>query len=419
MAVTILREPYALVPGYNDIEFLASSSVPVSGNFNYYVTVGIGSDTFVYRIPPDENDQGYFNLRPIAEKYLRNFYPFGQLGWTAVDEGYKSFVVNIGEEYGTPPTVHTGTNKTIRVWNAALKLSERSNFRYPDYSLRTEVNWLNNIGELVTGVFNATVKRDQDLTFYLINDVLSGNKISTAQVACIYIDPDGNLSSINGFDILNGLSDEYICINLSPSAVNALEAGSPGTCVGSFYPTPFGNGENAMVIDFIDNSGSNIHKRTFIKIEDVCAASRYEEKWLYYQNRSGAFDFINLYGNHRKKIDVTKDYYRAVTPRFQGSHLLSSSDQNGPNPLDLSKKVLSSNYEENQTFLSSWLSQDEVDAIQDLFTSSFIFIQHGYNDYQRLHVSDLSYEVQNKSIQRMVQIQVNVSQGNLERRQFE
>jgi len=410
MAVTRVYEPFAIVnPAHNDLEFRAVSDQIAQPNFIYYVTVTISGDTYVYKIPPAPDGQCDFNARSIAEKYVKNYYPFQINGWQEVIDGYKTMVVNIGEFYGSTPTVHTGTNVTINVWNGSLSLKQRRTYRDTDYS--TNAKWLNNY-PLVSTVDSpvATIDRNHDMPFFFLDPgkVITKVRIST----WTYI--GGVIGAVATVDVANSTGKEYICINLSPASINALLGGG----------SPFNGTEDFYIVEFFTIAGGTTSvQNAIIFIADPCPVSMVNNnRWVFYQNKLGAYDFIDTKLTPTKGININRTFYKSVVPALSQASsyfVVGSTNENGINPLPANQKILSSTYEYVETMNSEWLTNKQVEDVADLFTTSSAFIQEAANDYNLKLPADSYYEYRNEYLEKNVKLVLKFNSVNTEVRQHE
>lgn len=402
MAITIAAEPVSPCPAYNDIEYAAISSQTGQPNFNYYLTVTNGSTTLVFRVKPDLNGLFYINIKDIVKRFVINYYPYGLNGWNEVLGGYTEFTINIGEEYGSTPTIHTGTNKNLKVWNASLTLKERATYLPSNYY---PFIWLNKIRADVSFTESCTASyRDQDLTFYFLDPALVIDKVTITT----YLITSLSSTIVGTADITNSTHAKYISINLSPSSISENLGGS----------TPFDLTENYYKLEFCDSGG--VVATTVIRIKEVCSVRPLPPKWLVYLNRYGAFDPIEMTLYTKNKSETERIYYKGLNARFNASYNNTAFGYlTGPNPSPLTKRVLSSTYSDSAILSSEWLTDEHSVNAKDLFTTPAAFIQEGFKDYTIISPEAITYEEKHGLIDKNVQITVPVNYGVTEGRQSE
>ena len=425
MAITITKRPHRIVPAFNDIEFEFSGSNVTSTSESFQVVVTIGSTSYTFNIDPHPTTfKGYFNLRQVAEKHVVNYYPFGLNGWQLVTGGIEKFIVDINEVYGTPPTVHTGsTGNVVLAWNGSLNMSERAIYEENDFvNVGTDrVTALNNLDSITK------VKTDQDAVLYFLQSpadyittvkLITYNSSGTALNSYFINNPYTTLAPNNTYNTTN----KYVCINMGVASLTQLFANSPASFTAVTSPVVsssplFIGTESYYTCTFYSNL--NMTPKTIrFDIDETCA--KFYNQPLYYLNRYGAYDWINMYGNHKKKDNITRSTYNAQLNKFEASYTNSTFTTNYTKspPLSIQRKVLSSTYEKAHTLQSNYLSDFQVLALEDLFTTAELFLNSGYQDYKKLVPTDTTYEFKSNKIDKLINLQLNVNEGITERRQF-
>jgi len=152
MAITLIQDPTSVspsrlhCPAYNDQWFTATSNQTAQPNFQFYITTtihyynGTSWTTKVYNDALNNPPDGIlrFNVRSYTESFIKHHIPLSTSGWSRCTNGCLKVIVNVGERYGSTPTIYTGTNKTYYVWNAGLSFNEDVGF--------TPVNYINSNG---------------------------------------------------------------------------------------------------------------------------------------------------------------------------------------------------------------------------------------------------------------------------------
>jgi hypothetical protein len=405
MAVTVTRNPLYIVPAYNAAEFLATSTQTAQPNFVYYVKVTIDTaEEYIHRIPPAPDGSCYFNAVAYTRKYIENYYPFGEYDVQS-HPGLRGFTVNIGEEYGSTPTIYAGTDYSFNTWNASLTKKERSIYNPDDYmslAIDGECKLLN--------IFPNTIKlkQEQDLvlswiqfdTFFptiTINTYLSTGVLRDT----ITIDTD-----IAAFPL-------YLNFNVGPESLNTFQS--------TVAPTRY----TSSILPWFDSSVAyydvSVDGTNYIRINIIDPCDRFVDYPLYYLNRQGAFDYINMQGNHKDVFNIEKKFYKGLSNNFEASYEITS----GPtlrtlgSPLSISDKTLNISYEETLTLLSQPLDQSQLDIIKDLYTSPYTFINTGAYDYVKYSCKDTQYQLKRDIIEKIIQLEAVLNAGVTEVRQIE
>ena len=292
MAITTIKRPLYLIPAYNDSEYLASSSQTAQPNFVYYVKITTDTaEEYIERIPPDPNGLFYFNALSYTRKYISNYYPFGEHDIQA-HPGLRGFTVNIGEEYGVTPTIYPGTDHSFNTWNASLKKKTRSLFNPDNYvslAIDGECKLLNIFPDTIN------VKLDQDLVLSWIQwdtffpTITIDTYLSTGVLRdSITIDTD--VASFPG----------YFNFNVGPESLNTFQTTEAPTRYTSLI-LPWFNDTVAYYEVSVD--GINY---TRINIIETC--DKFTDYPLFYLNVNGAFDCINMQGNHKDVFNIEKKF---------------------------------------------------------------------------------------------------------------
>jgi hypothetical protein len=416
MAITVLNRPLSVVPAYNDIEFKASSDQYGVADFKFYVTLEIVSyaATFTFT-PKGTNGILNINLYDTIKKYVSNYYPFSGWGFQQVVDGIQDITVNIGEYYSG--AVHAGTDFDFTVFNASLTREERAVYLPKDYHVATGRNnvWLNNLdnGDATAG--RSSCKSDQDMTFYFLHT----GTLQITEVEVITYNSAGTTLGTSVIDNIHKVfpatsGSRYVCVNLGPNGLTYID---PGQVTGTYpimtpsvasYRLAF-RGRTSLV------SGSNYFYR-FIDIDDC--APKFDKIPLFYLNRFGAYDFYSFYGNHQKTLTANKTYYMGLNTYLEGSsEEVGVGDHIVNSPISISKKTLNTTYEKNQRLSSDWLSDFEIEALQDMITSPIVFTQQN-EQHKKYSISDTQYRFKNVG-EKLQRLDVNLSEGTTERRQNE
>lgn len=405
MAITTIKRPLAFVPAYNDSEFLAGSTQTAQPNFTYYVKVTTDTaEEYILRIPPDPNNQCYINTVAYTRKYIDNYYPFGEHD-VKVHPGIRSLTVNIGEEYGSTPTIYPGTDYTFNYWNASLNKKERSLFNPDNYlSLTSDgaCKFLNNFPDTIN------VKLDQDLVLSWIQwDLLFPTVTINTYLST------GVLRDTITIDTDVFTFPQYLNFNIGPESLNTFQTTEPPTRYTSSV-LPWFNSIVAYYTVTLDGL-------SLIRVNIIDPCEKFVDYPLFYLNRKGAFDYVNMQGNHKEITNIEKKFYKGLTDKFEASYetVIGTVLTTGPNPLGINDKTLNISYEETLTLISQPLDQSQLDLLKDLMTSPYTFINVGAYDYVKYSCKNSQYELKRDIIEKIVQIEATLNAGVTEVRQIE
>lgn len=367
MAITLTQTPLTTspsllnCPAYNDQWFCATSTQTAQPNFQFYVTVtvhyhnGTSYTTKVYNeaINNPTDSVLRFNAKSYPIGFIKHYIPISLSAiWRTCTNGCLKIVVNVGERYGTTPTIYTGTNTTYYVWNASLSFKDFKNFSPTNYisSSGSAFVLLNDYPDN-----NATSYSQNFLYIYCSSD----NVVSKARITSV--DSGGTPAS---FDITNTMLasgnwyDRYICLTISPYYLAAAGGVNWVAANGTTY-----------TVDLYDAGNVKRYTASFV-YNDVC-----EKYWMYqqiYLNNKGAFDFMNFelisennYEMNRTKIKTTP-YTPVSGATTQSYELYSSETKTNTVEYLQSLKLNSNSVTENQVASLLYLIASPVVYLQDL-----------------------------------------------------
>lgn len=415
MAITTVYRPFTIVPAHNDIEFKVSSDQSAITDFTFYITLDIPSYSFstVYQ-PTGVNGVLNINFSDIIRKYVSNYYPFSSYGWQFVTDGIIDVTVNVGEYYSG--AIHAGTDYDFQVWNAALTKEERAVYLPADYIVGTGRNdvWLNVLeNQLNTG--RTTCRSDQDFVMYF----LQTGSMAITDVSIDTYDSSGTL--IANSVITSGLAaipcngqERYKCINVGPRGLTNIASGS----VTGTYPIITASVASYR-LQFYGRTtlgGAIQNFQTYIDIDDC--SPKFDTWTLHYLNRYGAFDFINMYGNHQRTLQSNKAFYQGLNGYFQGSYeYVGIGNETVDLPVSKNEKVLNSTYQNTQELRSDWLTDNQIERLGDLITSPSVHTQLS-GVYRKHSITNRAYRFKNVG-EKLQRLDVNLNEGITERRQHE
>lgn len=413
MAVTIVRQPLTVVPAHNDIEWQATSTQYTQPDFAFYVTVTVVSfsKVFNFKIAPVNNDRLYFNVNEIVRKYVLNYYPFQQYGWQQATDSIQEFTINIGEYYSG--TVHAGSNFTLIAFNASLNKEERRLYQPSLYEATNSRNdtWLNKLYKGSSTIGRTSCKINQDFVLYFLH---TGARV-VEQIEITTYDSGGSTlgTSVitNTYNPPANTASKMVCINVGPSGLDNISSGS----VTGTFPIITASVASYQIKIRFDLGSGYAYAYRYVDI-DSCAP-KFEKITVHYLNRYGAYDFYNFYGNHQNSQRINKNTYSGLTDRFQGAYDLVGTGTIYPtSPLSPNKKTLEVTYENIRVLQSEYLSDFELENLQDLVHSPSIVIQTDEKEYYKVTSEDLNYRFKNVG-EKIQTLQITLNEGMTERRQ--
>jgi hypothetical protein len=121
MAITLNNRPSVITPGFNQMMFKATSTQTAQPNFKYYIQINVdGNVLSPLVLPARPTADVIFDIQPLVQDYLKNYFPINTHGWQQCTKSIINVTVNIGERYGTTPTIYAGTTETYKPYYASL-----------------------------------------------------------------------------------------------------------------------------------------------------------------------------------------------------------------------------------------------------------------------------------------------------------
>lgn len=402
--ITITHKPQTIAPGFNQLMFRATSTQTAQPNFNYYVTVNVdGVALTPMPLPARPTGDLILDIKPLVRDYLKHYFPFNLSGWQTCTKSIINVTVNIGERYGTTPTIYTGTNQFFKIWNGSLTERERMLYNSSDYTSATRT--LNNLPTEIK------VKEDgQDVVFYYlfnaVNDI-QGVEIRTYDASNTLV----TTSSVTNPHTVVTTQNQMICINVGKTALTNLLISE----VGGDYPIATGSNIKRINVRFLNG----IITEAEYNINYVGCKGRNEKPYsLYYLNRNGAFDFVNFVAVNRTNTN-TKINYRKIEQYHKGSYLNTGSSLVLINsPLEQRDRVLGNTNQDTYRLITDSLSDSDVAMLEDCFNSSVYIlhdIENGYYEY--VNQTDTQFIVREKIVDKVIQVQMNINSNVINERQ--
>lgn len=360
MAITMVSQPAAstILPVYNPHWNTATSNQTAQPNFQFYVTV-----TVYYKLGASYTTQVYnhainnpvdsilrFDSSTDAKSFVKNPVTWNTAGWSQCTNGIVKIKVNVGERYGSTPTVYPGTDRTYYAWNGVLE--------YLDWVNYTATNYVAVNGSTFP-VLND--RPDTRLTPYSQNFLyLLGNTDATIRKATVR-SSDGFINYT--FDIANpnynstNWYDRYMALNISPYYLEVL-----GTV--DFQPVD----GSTIYIDIYDTTPT-LRKTLSYTYSDIC--SKFDRYGLTYLNKKGAMEMFYMTLISEQSTDIKRSkvshtpYYDESATGLQAYTQQQATDF-----------VLSTSYNDKILLRSDWLTAAQSATLKELITSPVLYIQN-------------------------------------------
>lgn len=406
MAITLNNRPSVITPGFNQMMFRATSNETLKPNFKYYIQINVdGNVLSPLVLPARPTGDVIFDIQPLVQDYLKAYFPFGVYGWTPATKSIINVTVNIGERYGTTPTIYPGTTETYKPYYASLTNEQMTFYNPVSYTFLAGQS-LNNYGSTIRAS-----SLDHLVFYWLLSNAgeLNTVRVRTYNAAGVLQSDSHIANPLTAVSTTNQL----ICIDLGLSGLAGLAAPQ----VSGTFPIAT-SGIKTIIYTFKDSLF--FEKEYRLNVEDCCGTGEELEYTLYYVNRNGAFDHINFCNRIKESATSTQTTYRPIDQYFKTSYRNSGGALVLPSlvapPLNQSLKVLGNTYELNKVFTSAPLTESEYMMLQDCYNSPTMFIKKG-NKYEYISSQDTSFGFRKKVIDKVIQLVMNVKNNLIERRQ--
>lgn len=363
MAITLIQNPTSVspsrlhCPAYNDQWFTATSNQTAQPNFQFYITTtihyynGTSWTTKVYNDAINNPPDGIlrFNVRSYTESFIKHHIPLSTASWSRCTNGCLKVVVNVGERYGSTPTIYTGTNKTYYVWNAGLSFNEDVGFTPVDYicSNGSAFQLLNDQPDIRLNYY-------QNGYCYMIAN--GDNVFKQAIVTTTDGIFTGSFTISNPYYNTGNWYDRYVAFNLCPYYLK-LTGGANWIAISG----------TTVYVEFQDNT--NTTRKTISFTYDGLCSKFYKYSVLYLNNKGG-FDYMGfeLVSEEEYAIERTKVKMNPYTdPSGTGFMSLLNSTNDAA--------TYTTQYIKSLKLNTDWITETQSNQLRALTTSPVIYVQ--------------------------------------------
>lgn len=405
MAITILQQPLDYTPVYNDINFVCSSTNVAQTNFNFIFDVKInGTLVSRHRIParPD-NNFGLFNVKRIAENYVTQNFFYNNIVVGSSGSSILLLVVEVGEEYGTTPTVYptlsTSGNKYL--WTAVLDAPEWVDYTVSKYRLMTSQLA---VTQLLTNNANNRIKLTEKA--YISALVGETNAVQNFQVRA-YDSSNSLLQNtyiINPYATITTTSTRMINVPSGPSNLNQIvNANLDGSTQnqGNIIPS------NTAWYEVTTRGISASSIPVVYTINTNC--TKYDSKRIYFFNKLGAYDAFTFDLVSRENNAIERKQYRRNLGAFSGSSYVYTDFQR-------SNIIYDTQVRETMVLNSNWITETESAWLEELLTSPITYMETT-EGIEVVNVTDSNYEVRKTVNDKLFNLQITIEKTYLKNRQ--
>ena len=384
MAITIITNPSTYVPAYNPIIVTASSTNTAQPNFRYIVQVIFSYPSVVtktIKLSPRPDGFLLFDAHRIVENYLTSDFTIGNATDSiSCPNSYATFVIDIGEEYGSTPAEYlsladTGTLQAI---NASVKHSVSSFGNETDLinlaiatQYRMIVGTTSTTRKFLTTAPRTGIKICDDSNFYLYIATSA-----TAEPIKLLLNTYNSFDALLGTEIktLTATTDIVLRYGVGTKNINGWNA---AYLVGASYYT----------ITLADNTPAALGETIRFNID--CACSKFSETFrLHWLNPLGGYDAYTFNQKFDRSFNIKKANYTKI---------LGSVDVSGNfyfSPSQAGKVLFDLRATESIKINSDWITEEENEWLWTLAKSTQVFWEIDSTTYAPVTLTATNYKQQ-------------------------
>jgi hypothetical protein len=366
MALTINQQPQAYTPVFNPQIFHATSTNSGAANHTYtfvFTDVLSGLTGTVQVTKDPVFSAGVFDAMEKTKDFIKYFEPIYTGGWQRALGSLRPITVNVGETYGSTPTYYPGTTITYYVWSGGVDWMDFANngFVNTPYIYNFSTNKV-----FMAGVLDDLTFTGKSNYIYILSNHLTGAR--PKQIRITTYNAAGGLVGTsyiaNPHEAGSNTYDKnFVFIDVGDRGLNALTAPQ----VTGTFPVI-----GASVVRWDVHEDNLLGAFTFIKSIKYGCENIYKPMVLHYLAKNGAFQTASFNLMHDKKIKKQNLTYGKDTNFYTGVQYA----------YDISSRPMRQYGTTTQTSLilrTDWLSDDQVEKYEDLFSSSVIFLDGDEN----------------------------------------
>jgi len=314
MSIGILQIPSVCDPAYSPLYFLVSGSMSAQNNYKIIALIkDLGGNTLAKVKQPTDSvytTKAAFDLHRILENYVTHTIDMTAVQVTKANNNYIGFVVEFGEEYGSPTTAeyyYSTQTATLLSPNIALSPKDFLSFDSSTYFLGSGTRLFLNKFKGTRKVFTTTKS-----FLYFMQEMNSATSLVTGIKVVAKNSAGATLATTVIGQPWDGTQDDMVFLyfpsgpanlNLIPQA--QLTSGTEGSVIPAATST--------YLINLVFNSGQNSEILTF-SIEDSC--SKYDNYPIYFLGQYGQVETWNFNKKSYKSSDIQRSTFKSTLGGF-------------------------------------------------------------------------------------------------------
>lgn len=393
MSITLHNSPQALMPVYNDMMFVAGSTLASQQSFKMVVKVYHGG-TLQKTLKYDKWPHGDYIQADIHRMLEPRYQPvidnlaLQKESFNTATGTMANYEVTFTEQIGTDDPLTSGTvSATGFAFNASLKYLDWINFNYADYNLAT-----GSTKKLLTNSPRTIKIRENEaasLGHISIDKLVEYGTVKTYDIAGVLIGSHNFTNSyFGGVDPNKDQSVDFMCgtYNLNKSSTIITSA------VHHYTVQMYGDDDNPISELF-----------TF-EIDRDC--SRHQLFRLHFLNRLGRYDSYTFTGSSKEIVNFKRSQYQKFTGYTDLNTLAWTNNSFAKG------NVVFDTVETKQYSISTgWITEEESIWLQELAGSPSVYWQIDPTDSTKtiaVNITENSYEVKKYANKKLFNLNLTI-----------
>ena len=400
MSFSIIQQPIAVSPAYNDRIFLANSSNSSSGSYLYVAEIKNGAGTTLAKLKTPVifgSAYGVFNVQRILEAYIN--YDFDILdtcdSTCPEQNSVFKYEVEFGEDISGTETLNI-TSISQWVWGAAMTRRNFATFSSGEWVIKP-----GNTAQFLTNRRGKNIRATQsDWLYYLHYYNPLPYYVDFARYKSY--NAAGSLLKTTDVQIVTDpIGPDIYAIGKVPSGRNIANIDAGEILAGTM---PIIHAAAAYyTISIYDNS--NVLSTEEYRIDLVDSCTQFRDIDIYYLNPMGGFDSF--------QFDLYNTSTFSPNRKTMKRNVYELTGTNYEYNLTKHSKVNYETTEKKTSVLNSdWLSVLEVEAMHELISSPIVFMRDGA-DY--IPVNVINSEWKQDSYEALVSCELTIEFAEVER----
>lgn len=392
-------------PAYNDMVLTATSTNTAQPNFKYVVDIYVaGTQVSRLKFSPDANGALTANVHRIIESYVSYNIDIADAGFVKCANSIALFQLQVGEEYGTPPTFHSGSNfpssGTRNAINTCVAWDDRLDYLDTDYILNSATS------KFLTSLTAFDIQPSQNAWLHMIRTTT--NKPAKMEIKTFdYLgNVIGQYRVTNAWAAVSSSDTKFLRFPSGTANINLISSGI--VAVSGSLPIITGF-VASYTLQALDNSNAAVSGRVAYTVGP--AVCRYPNFRLQFLNKYGGFDAMNFSLVSRESLPaINRKSYKQVYGANTGGVWAYTKQ-------DLLNVTFDTEYKRSFEINSDWISDEQSAWLEELMTSPVVFREISATVMEQVDIATMTYEIKRKAVDKLVQLSIRIENSFTGKRQ--